>query len=142
MRTSTHPPSSRITSPMTTRSPIFTARPRLRLGFCHTPSLQRMTSASINPLPQGIHSAAITSAVPFLTQNTALVSSWQGFVCREGDEREAVNCLLEMKPLKPGQRPRSQCPTTIRAKEAINACAPLIAGAFIVSLFAKSPFGE
>ncbi len=64
-RRSSQPPASRSTSAMTTRSPIFTARPRLRLGFCHTPSFQRMKSASINPLPQGIQSVAKPSALSF-----------------------------------------------------------------------------
>ncbi len=76
-RRSTQPPSSRITSAMTTRSPIFTARPRRRRGLRHSPSVQRMTSASINPLPQGTHSAATPSALSFFVQKKPFPRSRQ-----------------------------------------------------------------
>src|ERR1039458_5443187 len=46
------------------RSPTFTERPRPRFGLCHTASFQRITSASINPPPQGIH-FRILSTLPF-----------------------------------------------------------------------------
>jgi len=49
---------------MTMRSPMLTARPRLRRGFRQTLSVQRITSAWMNPLPQGIHTATMLTRHP------------------------------------------------------------------------------
>src|ERR1700734_836125 len=81
---------------MTKRSPIFTVRPRLPLGLCHTASFQRMTSASINPLPQGIHSAAMPSAFSFLFQKNPFARSRQGFDARERYGWRHRDNILEM----------------------------------------------
>jgi hypothetical protein len=68
----------RSTDGHVSRPPIFTARAfRLRLRFSHTLSFQRTTSASINPLPHGIHFTVMFSALLLLLQQSVFADAGQ-----------------------------------------------------------------